>query len=101
MDLAFSDKSASTQQVDNSNNIYTTTTEMISLLEEGEISSMDEVFFNHNDINNPTEIKCFDLGINTVNNNSYKSTKKISVEKLLILIWELTPLIKKTKEKFL
>ncbi|CAH1771408.1 7354_t:CDS:1, partial [Entrophospora sp. SA101] len=57
MDLAFSDKSASTQQVDNSNNIYTTTTEMISLLEEGEISSMDEVFFNHNDINNPTEIK--------------------------------------------
>ncbi|CAJ0645690.1 6228_t:CDS:2 [Entrophospora sp. SA101] len=34
MDLTFSDKSASTQPVDNSNNIYTTITEMISLLEK-------------------------------------------------------------------
>nr|CAG8515237.1 3757_t:CDS:2 [Entrophospora candida] len=77
------------------------------LCEEGEISSVDEVVFNHNDnnnINNPTEIKwsfdvnlnnnqvkekiyvekplmsySFDLGI-----NSYKSIEKISMEKSLM-----------------
>ncbi|CAJ0826532.1 8985_t:CDS:2 [Entrophospora sp. SA101] len=95
----FSDESTSTITTDES-------------CEEGEISSVDEIVFNHNDnnnINNPAEIKwsfdvnlnnnqvkekipvekplmsySFDLGTNTVNDNSYKSTEKIPVEKPLM-----------------